>query len=275
MIAFQGVSAWAFQQLARSLDLAIPKGQPTKSPQNLEAAMRIVLKEASELEILQVMMTNLGKVHLAASTVLKPEYSAEVLDQSEQQEVVDQNAEEEVAKEQAVSEAAAATKYVQKRLAAARAAASAASAAGSTAASSSGSSSAGPKAAGKGKGRGKAKAKALAVPDKASSAAGPAGPVFRENLKGAWTKEDVLPFLPDQDSYRPVRDPRNGRWYMMHKYLGTSLSRSWTMHRSEARCVQIVLQWAWATEANLTAGAQSGQAICPHRWIFDECAELD
>lgn len=219
--------------------------------------MRSILQDTPEEEILQIMLLHLGKARPAASSVLQPDFAAEVLEEADLQEVADHDQEEAAAQQHAQAEAADAAKYSQRRLAAARAARS------STSSSSGGGSSSSSKAP-----HSTPATPATAAAAAAAAAATPHRPIYRENLRGAWTKEEVLPFLPD-DSYRAVRDPRNGRWYIQHKMLGTSLSRSWTRQRSEARCVQVILQWCWTTEFRLTG------AHCPHAWIFDENAALD
>ena len=233
--------------------------------------MRCIPQDTPEEEILQIMLLHLGRARPAASVVLQPDVAAEVLEEADAQEVADHDQEEAAAQQQAQAEAADAAKYLQKRLSAVRAARS------STSSSSGGGSSssskvpplAGPSAAVASPAARTAATPATEAAAAAAAAATPARPIYRENLHGAWTKEDVLPFLPDEDSYRAVRDARNGRWYMLHKMLGTSLSRSWTRQRSEARCVQVILQWCWTTEFRLTG------AHCPHAWIFDENAALD
>ena len=214
--------------------LGLPLQGAAKAPDNIFSAMCTILKDVSEEDVLLMMLARLGRLPKPDGSVLDTEAAEAVMEEGDAEEAKRHDAQEQKLQVEGKDECAQATTFIVSRLHAARAKV----------------------------------ASSLKSPSAAAAHAGvfSTKPVLRENFEGAWSKEEVDAYMPPGGTYRPVRDPRNGRWYVFHTVFGTSCSRSWGM-RSESRCVQIILQWAWNSEARLL-GHPAGQQLCPHHWVF-------
>lgn len=264
-MAFKEVPAITFGLVLQHLGIAKPAKGSTKSPQKIFEAMHAALPQWTEEQLLRAMFAHAARMpKQPASQVLDTDELAAVLEEKDWQEVAEHQVHAEDEHKAAKAEAETASTYIKKRLSAlARQRASQSL----RAQPASGSSHRQPASGGSHRQR-----PAGPLPAAAGSSRSATGAMYRENLLGAWTVDEVSPFLPSTE-YRAVRDPVNGRWYVsnkLHPERGVC-SRSWLRRRTEAQCVQMVLRWAWTLEAELL-GEQRLEDVCPFPWVLDDQA---